>query len=74
MIKLQKLKSLKQYFFLFVIVLGITKSNAQEPKDIGSTFNKSSKAFLAIPIINNTPVTKTGFGGLGMFFLSKKRG
>ncbi|HSR59735.1 MAG TPA: BamA/TamA family outer membrane protein [Robiginitalea sp.] len=33
-----------------------------------TTFNEASKTFLAVPLVSNSPVMKTGFGGLGMYF------
>jgi outer membrane protein assembly factor BamA len=46
-------------FFCF-----LSNLTAQEPD---STFDESSKTFLVVPLISNSPVMKTGFGGLGMY-------
>ncbi len=49
----------------FVILFSRTVVFAQEQD---SLFDRSSKTFVAIPIINNSPTMKTGFGGMGMYF------
>jgi outer membrane protein assembly factor BamA len=48
--------------------------NAQEKSKKDSAFDASSKTFVAVPLITNSPVMKTGFGGMGMYFfkLNKK--
>ena len=40
----------------------------QQEKKIDSAFNEASKTFLAVPLVTNSPVMDTGFGGLGMYF------
>lgn len=40
----------------------------QQPREVDTTFNEASKTFLAVPLVSNSPVMKTGFGGLGMYF------
>lgn len=42
---------------------------AQENKtEVDSLFDESSKTFVAVPLINNNPAMKTGFGAMGMYF------
>jgi len=40
----------------------------QQQREADSTFNESSKTFLVVPLVNNSPAMDTGFGGLGMYF------
>ena len=40
----------------------------QESQKQDSIFNEASKTFLVVPLITNSPVMDTGFGGLGMYF------
>ena len=47
----------------FVLLFSITASYAQEQDTL---FDKQSKTFVAIPIISNNPVMKTGFGAIAM--------
>ena len=49
----------------FTILFFITTSFAQEQD---SLFDKSSKTFVAVPLIMNNPTMKTGFGAMGMYF------
>jgi len=56
---------LKITLTIFAILFSIAESFAQEQD---SLFDKSSKTFVAIPLINNTPTMKTGFGAIGMYF------
>lgn len=43
--------------------------SAQEnTNEIDSLFDESSKTFVAVPLINNNPAMKTGFGAMGMYF------
>jgi outer membrane protein assembly factor BamA len=51
---------------LFVFFLN--QSFGQQQKEKDTTFNKESKTFLVVPLITNSPVMDTGFGGLGMYF------
>lgn len=50
------------------------KKTKKERVPVDSAFNKNSKTFVAIPIINNNPTMKTGFGAnaMYMFKLNKK--
>lgn len=61
------LGNLKKYCLIIQLLIS-TIFYGQEEKEKDTTFNKASKTFLAIPIISNNPVMKTGFGGLGMYF------
>ena len=49
---------------------GIKRNKNRKPDKTDSIFNKSSKTFVAIPIINNSPSMKTGFGA-NMMYLFK---
>jgi outer membrane protein assembly factor BamA len=72
------------FVMLVVILLGISQSFSQNSKQkdkvndkkdsVDSLFNKESKTFVAIPIVNNNPTMKTGFGANAMFIfkLNKK--
>ena len=51
----------------FFLLCGIC-SIGQESQKLDSTFNEASKTFLVVPLITNSPVMDTGFGGLGMYF------
>jgi len=51
-------------FFLLCGICAI----GQESQKLDSTFNEASKTFLVVPLITNSPVMDTGFGGLGMYF------
>ncbi len=48
--------------FLSSVVYG------QQAQEADTTFNEASKTFLVVPLVSNSPVMKTGFGGLGMGF------
>ena len=53
-------------FMLFIFFLNQSFGQQQQEKD--TTFNKESNTFLVVPLITNSPVMDTGFGGLGMYF------
>ena len=53
------------YITVFTTIFLSTESFAQEQDTL---FNEASKTFVAIPLINNSPTMKTGFGGIGMYF------
>jgi len=42
-------------------------------QDADSTLDKSSKTLVAMPLINNNPTMKTGFGGIGMYLFPMSR-
>jgi outer membrane protein assembly factor BamA len=42
--------------------------NAQQEKPSDSLFDESSRTLVVVPLISNSPVMDTGFGGLGMYF------
>lgn len=68
-IKIMKMK-LRYYnlqLLLLQLIIG-TAAYGQQTKEVDSTFNESSKTFLVVPLITNSPVMDTGFGGLGMYF------
>jgi len=44
-----------------------TRKGKKERVSVDSAFNKNSKTFVAIPIINNNPTMKTGFGANTMY-------
>ncbi len=52
---------------LLLLIIG-TAAYGQQTKEVDSTFNEASKTFLVVPLITNSPVMDTGFGGLGMYF------
>lgn len=52
---------------LLLLIIG-TAAYGQQTKEVDSTFNEGSKTFLVVPLITNSPVIDTGFGGLGMYF------
>ena len=53
---------------LLLLIIGTAASYGQQTKEVDSTFNEASKTFLVVPLITNSPVMDTGFGGLGMYF------
>ena len=53
---------------LLLLIIGTANSYGQQTKEVDSTFNEASKTFLVVPLITNSPVMDTGFGGLGMYF------
>jgi len=62
--------------------LGYSQTNKKENKNkkpkkertsVDSAFNKHSKTFTAIPIINNNPTMKTGFGANAMYIFKIKK-
>ena len=53
---------------LLLLIIGTATSYGQQTKEVDSTFNEASKTFLVVPLITNSPVMDTGFGGLGMYF------
>jgi len=53
---------------LLLLIMGTATSYGQQTKEVDSTFNEASKTFLVVPLITNSPVMDTGFGGLGMYF------
>ncbi len=54
------------YLVFLLLICGTTYG--QKTKEVDSTFNESSRTFLVVPLISNSPVMDTGFGGLGMYF------
>lgn len=65
----------KLYLPLVVLVLlstlltfhtAFSQESQQSKQD--SLFDESSKTFVAVPLINNSPAMKTGFGAMGMYF------
>jgi len=42
------------------------QDTGEEQKD--SLFDESSRTFLAVPLVNNSPAMDTGFGAMGMYF------
>lgn len=57
---------------LLFLTMGLTVF-AQQEKQLDSAFNEASRTFLAVPLITNSPVMDTGFGGLGMYFFKTNR-
>jgi len=62
-----KLRYYNLQLLLLQLIIG-TAAYGQQTKEVDSTFNESSKTFLVVPLITNSPVMDTGFGGLGMYF------
>lgn len=62
---------MRRILSLLFTVLIFHSANSQE-RDVqneqDSLFDKSSKTFLVVPLINNNPAMKTGFGAMGMYF------
>lgn len=60
------------YLLFLMVTLGQShlgyaqKGNTSSKSD--TLLDKSSKTFVAVPIISNSPAMKTGFGGMGMYF------
>ncbi len=54
------------YLVFLLLICGTTYG--QKTKEVDSTFNESSRTFLVVPLISNSPVMDTGFGGLGLYF------
>ncbi len=59
-------------YLLFLLFVG-TGAYGQQAKEIDSTFNEASRTLLVVPLISNSPVMDTGFGGLGMYFFKIER-
>ena len=53
---------------LIVMLLFFNQVFSQQEQEIDTTFSKDSKTFLVVPLISNSPVMETGFGGLAMYF------
>lgn len=58
---------------VYVLICCISILNAQESKKKDTVFDSSSKTFLFIPLVTNSPVMKTGFGGMGMYFFKTNK-
>lgn len=55
--------------FALIIVLFANIIYAQETtNEVDSLFDESAKTFVAVPLINNNPAMKTGFGAMAMYF------
>ncbi len=52
----------------FIFFLACFQSIAQEEKAVDTIFSESSRTLVLVPLISNSPVMETGFGGLGMYF------
>jgi len=57
-----------RHILLVVFLYSSLFLNAQEKSKKDSEFDASSKTFVAVPLVTNNPVMKTGFGGMGMYF------
>jgi outer membrane protein assembly factor BamA len=57
-----------KYLVLSLFLFCTSLLFGQQEKKKDSTFNESSKTFLVVPLISNSPAMDTGFGGLGMYF------
>ncbi len=56
------------YVVLCLLILNVASLKAQQEQAKDSLFDESSKTFVLVPLISNSPVMETGFGGLGMYF------
>ena len=65
--------SLKKLTLIVVLSCYCAFIQAQETKKKDSVFDASSKTFVLVPLVTNSPVMKTGFGGLGMYFFNLKK-
>ena len=54
----------------FTMLFSVSKGFAQEQD---SLFDKSSKTFVAIPIVSNNPTMKTGFGAMAMYMFKTNK-
>lgn len=61
---------LKSFFFLLTILASQSVFSQEDElnNEQDSLFDESSKTFVAVPLINNNPAMKTGFGAMGMYF------
>jgi len=57
-----------EILFFLVILFNVVTAKAQEEKQQDSVFDQSSRTFVMVPLVNNSPAMETGFGGLGMYF------
>jgi len=65
---MNKIVFMRLIFLSFILIMiGSTMLYAQKT-DIDSLFDESSKTLTGVPLINNSPAMKTGFGGMGMYF------
>lgn len=68
---LSKILSKKRTLFI-ISFLTLISIEAQETSKKDSLFNASSKTFVIVPLVTNSPVMKTGFGGMGLYFFNIK--
>jgi outer membrane protein assembly factor BamA len=61
-----------KYTLILLLCFYFANVKAQETKEKDSVFDTSSKTFLVVPLVTNSPVMKTGFGGMGMYFFNLK--
>lgn len=67
--KSNRLLKVKNLILLVTGIFSFQNTYAQENEsEVDSLFNESSRTFVAVPLINNNPAMKTGFGGMGMYF------
>ena len=59
---------MRRYLSVLIFVLVMSNLTAQDKVEPDSLFDESSKTFVPVPIVNNTPTLKTGFGALLMYF------
>ena len=59
--------------FFCITICCITNISSQEKKENDSLFDASSKTFLVVPLISNSPAMDTGFGALGMYFFKAQK-
>lgn len=60
--------NINKYLGLILLLFCTSQLMGQQQRETDSTFNESSKTFLVVPLVNNSPAMETGFGGLGMYF------
>ncbi|MFK5854850.1 MAG: BamA/TamA family outer membrane protein [Bacteroidota bacterium] len=58
----------KRVSFLIAIAIVLSAGVKAQNKDIDTFFNESSNTLTGVPLINNNPAMKTGFGAMGMYF------
>lgn len=51
----------------------LTASSFAQMNEQDTAFDASSRTFVGVPLINNNPAMKTGFGGMGMYFFKMNK-
>jgi outer membrane protein assembly factor BamA len=64
------MRPLKKLTLIVFLISQCVFMQAQKTTEKDSVFDASSKTFLMIPVVTNSPAMETGFGGLGLYFFN----